>query len=216
MVRLYAISASVMVVLVLGGLGYFVVSGRAADDYAACRTGSGSGGVDRLSGDFSLTDVAGRAVTDADVMTRPGLLYFGYSYCPDVCPLDLGRNAVVVDILSENSMDALPVFVSLDPARDTPDVLSAFARNMHPAMVALTGTPGQVEKAAAAYRVSYKVQTPDSDGHYLVDHTTLTYLYLPGRGPVEAFHRSLGPDDVAERVSCFLGQDTATAMRPLN
>jgi protein SCO1/2 len=194
-----------MVALMLGALGYFVLAGRAADAFATCRTAGGPGGIARLGGDYTLVDQSGRRVTQDDVAARPGLLYFGYSFCPDVCPLDLHRNAVAVDILSENSHDVAPIFVSLDPGRDTPAHLSDFARNLHPAMIAMTGTPDEVRAAAAAFRVSYDIHEPGADGHYLIDHTTLTYLVMPGHGVVEAFGRALGPDDVAERVACFLG-----------
>ena len=204
MVRLYAMSAAVMVSLMLGALGYLVYAGRGADAFAPCRTAAGAGGVNRLGGDFALMDQHGRPFGQSDLMARPALVYFGYSFCPDVCPFDLYRNAVAVDILSENSHDVVPVFISLDPARDTADQLALFARNLHPAMIAATGTPDQVRAAAGAYRVTYEQQPADTDGNYLIDHTTLTYLVLPGHGAVEVFSRATSPDDIAERTACFL------------
>jgi protein SCO1/2 len=207
MLRLYAISASAMVIAMLGGLGYMVLAGRGDDAFAACRNTSLSGGIERLGGPFTLTDQRGRTVTDADVFAQPSLVYFGYSFCPDVCPLDLDRNAIAVDILSEQSIDVQPVFISVDPARDTREMLAAFADNLHPAMLALTGTPAQVQTAATAFRAVYEQQAPAEDGHYLIDHTTLSYLVLPRHGHVETFSRTLDSDTLAERVACF----TATA-----
>lgn len=213
MVRLYAISAALMVAAMLGGLGYLVLTGRAADEFSACRDRPGVSPMAGASGSFELIDTQGRQVTDRDILTAPALVYFGYGFCPDVCPLDLDRNAVAVDILAELSIDTLPVFVSVDPARDTPAFLSDYAHALHPAMIALTGTAGQIEAAAAAYRASFTFQPADPQGHYQIDHSALTYLYLPGKGPVAGLSRNLGPDDVADRVACFAGQNTDVALR---
>jgi len=204
--RLYSVSATLMVALMLGGMLYFVVLDRSNDAFAACRMASAAGGLRGVGGDFSLSDQDGKTVTQADLIVRPALVYFGYSFCPD-CPLDLTRNALAVDILSENSLDVAPVFISIDPKRDQPDTLARFVKDIHPEMIALSGQPAQVRFAAEAYRVSYDSQAPDEDGQYLIDHTTLTYLVLPGHGPVEAFNRALGADELAERVACFLRSD---------
>lgn len=188
----------------LEALTYFAVTGRANDPFTPCRTASGAGGLPRTGENFSLRDQHGQTVTQTELNARASLVYFGYAFCPDVCPLDLSRNAVAVDILSEHSHDVVPVFITLDPARDTPALLAQFAENLHPAMAALSGAPDQLRAAAATYRVAYEMRAPDADGHYLIDHSTLTYLVVPGRGPVEAFSRAVGPDDLAEQVACFL------------
>lgn len=192
-----------MVIAMLGGLGYMVVAGRGDDVFVACRNTALSGGVERLGGPFTLTDHRGRTMTDADVFAHPSLVYFGYSFCPDVCPFDLDRNAIAVDILSEQSIDVQPVFISVDPGRDTPAMLAAFAENLHPAMLALTGTPDQLREAATGFRAVYETQAAGEDGHYLINHTTLSYLVLPRHGHVETFPRTLDADSLAERVACF-------------
>jgi protein SCO1/2 len=142
--------------------------------------------------------------TDADIITKPTLLYFGYAFCPDVCPMDNQRNAEAVDLLVTEGHDVQPVFISVDPARDTPEVLADFASWAHPRMIALTGTEEELREAARAYRVYFKAQEVVDD-FYLVDHTTFTYLVLPDHGFVDFFRREATPAEVAERTACFLG-----------
>lgn len=168
--------------------------------FAACRSGAVAGDI---GGPFELVNSAGVTVSDADIVTEPVLLYFGYSFCPDVCPFDVARNAEAVDILAERGIDVTPVFVSVDPARDTPEQVGAYAEAMHPDMIGLTGTPEQVKAAADAFRVFYRVPENPEDEFYIVDHTTFTYLLMPGEGFVEYFRRELSSTDMADRVACF-------------
>ena len=201
MTRHFAVAAVAVVAAGLGLTGWKIVSDRLADPYAACRGGQVGGGA--IGGPFTLVDQTGRSVTDREVITRPSLVYFGYTFCPDVCPLDNQRNAEAVDILEERGFAVTPVFISVDPARDTPDVLAQFAENLHPAMIALTGSEEQVRAASQAYRVYSRIQDPDEE-FYLVDHSTFTYLVAPESGFLEFFKRDATPDQMADRVACFL------------
>ena len=116
----------------------------------------------------------------------------------------MARNVEVVDLLGERGYDVSPVFISIDPERDTPDVLKDYAGYMHPKLIALTGTEEQVKAAAQAYRTVYNRQPSDDPDFYLVDHMTFTYLMLPGIGFVDFFRRDLTSDQMAESVACFL------------
>ena len=118
------------------------------DKFAQCRSSTVAGD---LGGPFELVNAAGETVTDADVITEPTLIYFGYTYCPDVCPLDVDRNASAIELLEARGKSVTPMFISIDPQRDTPEVVGDFADAMHPKMIGLTGTPAQV-KAAADWR----------------------------------------------------------------
>jgi protein SCO1/2 len=173
------------------------------DQFAQCRSGTVAGGAGALGGPFELLNAAGETVTDADVITEPSILYFGYTFCPDVCPLDVARNVVAVEILEEQGMSVTPVFISVDPERDTPEVVGDFAANMHPRMIGLTGTPEQVKSASQTYRTYYRAQESDDD-YYLVDHSTFSYLVLPEHGFVEFFRREISPEQMAETVACFV------------
>ncbi|MDJ0823746.1 MAG: SCO family protein, partial [Paracoccaceae bacterium] len=112
MVRLAAISAGVAIVALIGGL-WFVTARPASDDvFAECRTSAIAGGTDAIGGPFELVNAAGETVSDADVITAPSLLYFGYTFCPDVCPFDTARNAEAVDLLEAQGHMVTPVFIS--------------------------------------------------------------------------------------------------------
>ena len=179
-------------------LGLEIFGRGSADGCAEGRIAGGS-----VGGPFELVDGNGRTVTDTDIITQPSLVYFGYTFCPDVCPFDVARNAVAVDILDGQGIDTAPVFVTVDPERDTPDVVSEFADAYHPKMIGLTGSSEQVKAAADAYRVYFKKQ--DSGGEdYLVDHTTFTYLMFPGNKFADYFRRDATPEDMARRVACFV------------
>jgi protein SCO1/2 len=185
----------------LGGLFAYVQLNRADDSFAECRQGQVAGG--DIGGPFTLVNTAGQTVTDKDVLTKPSLVYFGYTFCPDVCPFDMARNVEAVDLLAARGIDVTPVFISIDPERDTPEALADYATNMHPALVALTGSPEQVKAASQAYKTFYRKQ-PSDDEFYLVDHSTFTYLMLPGTGFVDFFRREITSEQMADSVACFV------------
>ena len=179
-----------------------VIQQANADPFADCRRGSVAGGAAAIGGPFTLEDGAGRSVTDADAITGPTLVYFGYTFCPDVCPTDLSRNALAAADLAEKSVRVGNVFVSIDPARDTPPVVRDFVQAIDPAIVGLTGTPEQVAAAARAYKVYFR-KAGDDPQYYLMDHSTFTYLMAPKVGFLEFFTSDMRPEDVAASVSCF-------------
>ncbi|WP_102223904.1 SCO family protein [Acidimangrovimonas sediminis] len=204
-------------VIVVGVGGYLYLRSQAGGDrFAACR-GSAVAGKAAIGGPFTLTDGDGRTVSDEDVITKPSLVYFGYTFCPDVCPLDSARNADAIDLLDKRGLDAQAVFISIDPGRDTPAVVKEFAANFSPKMIGLTGTPEEVKAASRAYKTYYKVHSPPADAapgtkayadwqkYYLVDHSTFTYLVLPRAGFVDFFKREDTPQQIADRVACFVG-----------
>ncbi len=206
MTRMLAILAGVVVV---GFIGFtWVMTNRAntGDKFAQCRSTQIAGGTSQIGGPFTLVDETGKTVTDKDVIDQPALIYFGYAFCPDVCPLDNARNAETIDILDSQNRTVKPVFISIDPKRDTPEVLIDFTDNLHERMLGLTGTPEQVKAASKAYRTYFKINEPEDgdEDYYLVDHSTFTYLVFPEEGFVEFFRRDLEPEKMAEQIGCFL------------
>jgi protein SCO1/2 len=185
----------------LGGTALYVFLQPGDDAFAQCRGGQVGGG--DIGGPFTLVDETGATVTDAQVLAKPSLVYFGYTFCPDVCPIDAARNAEAVDILEERGFEVTPVFITVDPDRDTPEVLAEFTNYLHPNMIGLTGSAEQVRAASQVYRTFYRKQEGDPD-FYLVDHSTFTYLTLPGIGFVDFFRRDDTADQMAERVACFV------------
>ena len=203
MTRIYAILAALVVAAALGGLWFVTRPSGEEDQFAQCRTAKVAGGSSQIGGPFELVNAQGETVTDKDVITGPSLLYFGYTYCPDVCPLDNSRNVEAIDILEDRGKMVTPVFISIDPARDTPEVVGDFAANLHERMIGLTGSPEQVKAASQAYKTYYKRQEGDEE-YYLVDHSTFSYLVLPGHGFVEFFRRDLTPEQLADQIGCFV------------
>ncbi len=201
--RGYALAAASVVVLGLG-LTYALTRGGAADPFAQCRGSAVAGGGGQIGGPFTLTDENGIRVTDAEVLKGPTLVYFGYTFCPDICPADTARNAAAIDILEERGYEVTPVFISVDPGRDTPAVLKEWTDYVHPRMIGLTGTPEEIAAVAKEYKTYYKVPEDRSDPYYIVDHMTNTYLMLPGVGFAEFFDREIEPEAMADRIGCFL------------
>ncbi|WP_323006486.1 SCO family protein [Pseudorhodobacter sp.] len=201
MIKIYAGVAVAVVAAVLGGSAYWVYSNQGGDKFDQCRGGQVAGG--SIGGPFTLVNQKGETVTDKDVITKPTLVYFGYTFCPDVCPLDSARNAEAVDILEEMGLDVTPVFISIDPARDTPEVMAEFTSVMHPKMIGLTGSEDQVKAASKAYKTYFKKQD-SGDEYYLVDHSTFTYLMMPEVGFMDFFKREATPDEMAQTVACFI------------
>ena len=201
MTRIIAIAAAALAVLVLAGTYVITQLSRPDDLFAQCDGGAVAGG--DIGGPFELLDKAGATVTDTDVITEPSLVYFGYTFCPDVCPLDMTRNAETVDILAERGQSVTPVFITIDPERDTPEVVGEYAEVMHEKAIGLSGSAEQVDAASKAYKTYYKRQ-PGDDEFYLVDHSTFTYLTLPDHGTVGFFRRDMGPEQLADAVGCFV------------
>ncbi|MBU2992334.1 SCO family protein [Octadecabacter sp. 1_MG-2023] len=201
MSKTYAIAAGAAVVALLGGTLAATWKSSDEDIFAECRTGQVAGGA--IGGPFELVDENGTTVTDADIITGPTLIYFGYTFCPDVCPLDNMRNAQAIEILDEQGIDVTPVFISIDPERDTVDVVRDFTDNFHERMIGLTGTPEQVKAASQAYRTYYNKQDGD-DEYYLVDHTTMSYFMFPDIGLMEFYRRDVTPEQMAESLACFV------------
>ena len=174
------------------------------DLFAKCRSTQIVGGAGAIGGPFSLINQDGKTVSHRDVITEPSLVYFGYTFCPDICPLDSARNAEAVDLLAQQGISATPIFISIDPKRDRPEVVAEFTKWLHPKMIGLTGTAEQVKAASKAYRTYYKVHDKEDKDFYLVDHSTMTYLMLPEHGFVEFFRRDESANTLAEKAACFI------------
>jgi protein SCO1 len=142
----------------------------------------------RIGGPFSLVDTAGRTVTDNDFAGKYRLMYFGYSFCPDVCPVDL--NYLMLGLKQLERQDAVraaqiqPIFVSIDPDRDTPAVLAGYVPQFHPRLIGLTGSAVQVKAVADAWLVQHSKQPGSAPDSYLVAHTNIAYLMGPQGQPL--------------------------------
>lgn len=203
MSKVYAGAAMAIALAFLGGSFAYIQYQKASDPFSDCGGGQVSGG--DIGGPFTLIDETGKSVTNDDVLNKPALVYFGYTFCPDVCPLDAARNAEAVDILEEQGLEVTPIFITIDPERDTPQVLAEFTENVHPRMIGLTGSAEQIKTAANAYKTYYKKQETGDD-YYLMEHMTFTYLMLPKHGFVDFFNREDSADKIAKEAACIISK----------
>ena len=158
-----------------------------------------------LGGPFTLRDHTGRTVTDADYRGSFMLVFFGFTFCPDVCPTELQTIAAAMDLLGPQSTRVRPLFISVDPGRDTPEKLAEYVALFHPSITGLTGTPEQVAAVARAYRVYYARSTPPGASEYLMDHSAFTYLMGPDGGLRAIFRPGASAEEIAGAVRANLG-----------
>ena len=158
----------------------------------------------RIGGAFSLIDQDGRPTTDRSFAGRYRIMYFGYTFCPDVCPTDVQViGAAVKQVEARNQAlgaRIIPVFVTVDPARDTPAVLKQFVAAFHPRMVGLTGSTDAIAMAATSYAVFFGKGESTPDGGYLVDHSRQAYLMDPAGKPLALLPQEKGADAVAAEI----------------
>jgi protein SCO1/2 len=128
-----------------------------------------------IGGPFALVDQNGTMRHPEDFRGRLMLIYFGYTYCPDVCPTELQTMSEAIDRLGSKGDAVQPIFITVDPARDTPEQLKSYAENFHPRLLALTGSAEQIAQVARTYKVFYQ-PVKQADGDYLMDHSSIVYL----------------------------------------
>jgi len=181
---------------------------------AACSPGGDAGKPDlataplagaRIGGDFALTDKDGNTVRWSDFAGQWRIAYFGYTFCPDVCPVDAAAIGQGLSLLEKEAPElgasVTPIFVTVDPARDTPEVVGEFAANFHPRMVGLTGSEEDVAAAAKKFVVWFEAGEPGENGGYLVSHTNQTVLFDPDGNPVALLPTDQGGKAVAQELA---------------
>jgi cytochrome oxidase Cu insertion factor (SCO1/SenC/PrrC family) len=172
MPRLPVLIFAALVFVLAAGLGTFALMPRLT-------SGVTSTGTALVGGPFTLVRQDGKRVTERDFLGKYMLVFFGYTYCPDVCPTELQVMTAALDMLGPEAESIQPVFVSIDPARDTPEVVKAYVENFGPRLVGLTGSPEEIAKAAKAYRVFYARSGNTGGDDYLMDHSSIIYLMGP-------------------------------------
>ena len=185
--------AGALALVAAAGIAVFEVA-TVPPKTAKARTLSGFGGP------FRLTDQNGRIVTDADFHGKWMLLYFGYTHCPDACPTALNSIAEALDRLGPKRGKIQPVFVSLDPQRDTPSVLKDYTRAFQAGILGLTGTPDQVDKVAREYRIAYEKRPTEGGSDYSIDHTAVIFLVDPQGAPVTFFSQEIPSERIAQTI----------------
>jgi protein SCO1/2 len=152
-----------------------------------------------VGGPFTLINGDGATVTEKLLLGKISLVYFGFTFCPDVCPVDLANIADALDLLKKEKLKNVQVlFVTVDPERDTQKVVSEYAAAFHPNILGLTGSAEQIREAARSYRVYYAKQDNTTDDNYLVSHSAYTYLMDTAGKYVKHFRTNTSPEEIAE------------------
>ena len=198
MARLVFVALVAIAVAASGLLGYLIVEVFRGGENGAVI------GQAQVGGPFELVDGEGRTVTDEEFRGEYMLVYFGYTYCPDVCPTELQNMSRALELLGDEAEAVRPVFITVDPERDTPEVIESYVENFHPRMVGLTGSPEQIEKAAKSYRVYYKKAESGSASEYLMDHTSIVYLMGREGEFLRHFGYGTSPEDMAQGIRSYL------------
>jgi protein SCO1/2 len=194
-------------VLVAVLLGVLVVLGGGAFLGLAHRdTPRGAAGTllaNAIGGPFRLVDQNGKTVTDADLKGKWSLIYFGYTHCPDACPTALNDMSIALDELGPRRSAVRPVFITVDPERDTPEVLKSYVTAFDAPIMALTGSPEEIAQAAKGYRVYY-AKHPEAGGDYSMDHSSVIYVMDPEGRFTASFTHQNTPEEIAERLKKLL------------
>jgi protein SCO1/2 len=163
-----------------------------------------------IGGPFSLVDQTGKRVTEADFAGRATLVYFGYTFCPDVCPTGLATMLAAYDKLTpQEQAKIVPLFITVDPERDDVAAMAGYVALFHPALVGLTGTVEETDAAAAAWRVYHRKAESGAASDYLVDHSSFTYLMNGENEYVTHFGHGTTPEEMAEGLRAALAAGAA-------
>jgi protein SCO1/2 len=193
-----------LVAVVLGG--FAILGGGAFLAQSLQQTPRGAAGTllaSAIGGPFRLVDQDGKTVTDADLKGKWSLIYFGYTHCPDACPTALNDISIALDELGPKRAEVRPVFITVDPERDTPAVLKSYVTAFDAPILALTGTPQEIAQAAKGYRVYY-AKHPEEGGDYSMDHSSVIYVMDPRGRFTASFTHENSPEEIAERLKKLL------------
>lgn len=161
----------------------------------------GSGVVAKnFGGPFTLTDHTGKTVTDQNFNGQYRLIYFGFTYCPAICPTELQRISTVLKELGDKGKQIQPIFVTVDPERDTAEIMKNYVSMFHPRLVGLTGTPEQIKQITSGYKIYYAKVQDDSMSDYTMDHSSFIYFMGPDDSLLRIFKMSDSIEDIVKVI----------------
>ncbi len=196
-----------LLIVIVAGLLIGAIAGAAVLALIENRSGRAvaTSGKALIGGPFTLIDQQGKTVTDRDFRGRFMLVFFGFTHCPDICPAELQVMSQSLDALGAEAKDIVPIFITLDPERDTQAVMAEYVKNFGPRFVALTGSPEAVAAAAKAYRIAYaKFQEDAASSDYSIDHSALVYLMGKDGEYVTHFAYGTPADKITETLRRYL------------
>lgn len=181
--------AAAILAIAIAIAGYSLLERRAPDEGRAL-----------IGGPFALVDQDGRRVTEKDFLGKYMLVFFGYTYCPDICPTELQVMMAALDQLGDAGKDIVPVFVTVDPERDTHETIRSYVGNFGPRLVGLTGTAEEISAVAKAYRVYYAKAASKNGDDYLMDHSSIIYLMDRSGGFLKHFTYTTDAAQLADNL----------------
>lgn len=168
---------------------------------------------DAFGGPFTLTDHTGKTVTDKDFTGKYRLIYFGFTFCPAICPTELSKITAALKAMGPEGEKILPVFVTVDPERDTAEKMKSYVSLFHPRLVGLTGTPEQIKAMLKEYKIyANKVQDPQMS-EYTMDHSSFIYFMAPDDRLLRIFKVDDTADDIAQIATQWMAQDNSSALQ---
>ncbi|WP_281684356.1 SCO family protein [Thalassobaculum salexigens] len=158
-----------------------------------------------VGGPFTLTDQTGRQVTEKTYQGDWQIVFFGYTYCPDICPTTMATVTTALDALGPLAEKVTPIFITIDPERDTVEQLAGYHEYFHPSFAMLTGSEEQIAKVAREFRVYYAKADDEGASDYLMDHSSITYLLDPNGRYVTHFNHGIAPEKMAGTLRQYIG-----------
>lgn len=197
--RYLIISITILIVAVFAAMRWL------APEHFTPTPANKSTGTALIGGTFALTDHNGQPFTEENLKGHYSLIYFGFTHCPDICPTSLLVMANAINGLGDKAEKVVPIFISLDPERDTQDIMRQYVQSFSPRMVGLTGTTEQVKQTADAFKVYYKkVETPESALGYLIDHSGFIYLIGPDGRYITHFSHNVAEQAVTATLRQYI------------
>lgn len=196
-----------------GCLGYYELLRSRKESDARAITRHERIGTPKLGGPFELVDRTGKTVTDKDFLGQYLLIYFGFIFCPDICPQEMEKQTQAIEILDATiGPVCTPVFISVDPKRDTWTQVEEYCQEFHPRLAGLTGTPEQVKAVSRAYRVYYNEGIRNSDEDYLIDHSIIHYFMGKNGKFVDFFGKNMTAKEMADKMKETILADKQKAL----
>ena len=196
----------VTLIIIIFLLSIFIVKYydyRQSLNLAKCNVNSSLDSFASFNKEFNLIHEDGFSITKSQLINKPSLIYFGYTYCPDICPFDLMRNSQAIELLEIEKIKIKPLFVTLDPNRDTLSVLKEYTDFHHKDMIGLTGSPKEIDNIKKIFKI-YSDLPSDLTGDYIINHSTFTYFIIPKIGLVTYFTRKDKAENIAKTIKCIL------------
>ena len=172
-------------------------------EFASCNINTSVEKFEKFNDAFNLIHEDGFKISRKKLIDQPSLLYFGYTFCPDICPFDLMRNSQVVDLLLNEDIRIKPLFVTLDPKRDTLETLKEYTDFHHKDMIGLTGSDKEIDRIKKIFMIYSQIPN-DTSGDYVINHSTFSYFILPDVGLVTYFTRKDKVEKMSNTIKCIL------------